>query len=49
LIPATRIDSLAVQGGDRWTGDFVGASGMRLSNGTRSIDLERRNETASCS
>jgi hypothetical protein len=49
LIPATRIDSLAVQGGDRWTGDFVGASGMRLSNGAVSIDLERRNETASCS
>lgn len=49
LQPRTVITSLTVTGGASWTGDFIGASSMRLQSGGRSIELERRDQAADCS
>jgi hypothetical protein len=48
LQAATVIQSLTVTGGESWTGEFIGASSMRLSGGGRSIELERRDLADSC-
>ncbi len=46
-----RIDTFIIQraaGGEIWSGEIVGLSGIRLTQGNRELLLERRNETASC-
>lgn len=43
FVPTTAgITSLAVTGGQTWTGEFIGISGLRLTSGTTSVDLQRR-------
>jgi len=37
------ITSLAVVGGSTWTGEFIGISGLRLTSGSTSVELQRRN------
>lgn len=44
----TVVTSLAVTGGATWTGEFIGASSMRLVSGGRSIEVERRDLGDTC-
>jgi len=44
----TTIDALSV-GGEVWSGEFVGISGMRLRRGSQTMELERRDLVADCS
>lgn len=48
VIASTRISRLAV-GSETWSGEFVGASGMRLTSGASTLQLERRNLADRCS
>ena len=43
---ATGIASLAVTGGNNWTGEFIGVSAMRLTSGGTTVELQRRNVAA---
>jgi hypothetical protein len=45
---ATTIDSLSV-GGEVWSGEFVGISGMRLRRGSQTMELQRKDLVADCS
>lgn len=46
VLTTAGITSLAVTGGQTWTGEFIGISGLRLTSGTSSVDLQRRDTAA---
>lgn len=51
LVPRTRVSRLTIQGSParEFTGEFVGASGLRLARSGETIELQRRDLQGSCS